>query len=1058
MKRCCLLLGLVLSFFNSFSQEKYALLVSRLPVVNGEEKIIARNNFNTIKDALQIQGVPVQNILSDTLEMNRIIFLNQLKLIEENIRAGDFVFVYFDIPIQTQPGNAKRAALIFNSSKPGEFIAFDEYLFLQKKIAKKINDPSVFLTFFDAGAPDMNIPFSDTLYTSYIFAKSGEDVQIRNRIGKNDNQKGFFAKAIAKSFGSVSVYSHTYRTLFSGIQVQFNSYSLYQLPKLWGNNLDMPLFNGRYINMPAHYNIIEKKNDYRIVINAGERINLFPGARVKIYPAFRDTTGKTPLTEGIVESTTSFSSNVKLTSPLTGIIEDTWVYIINNGQDGRDLKIKLNQSFEGDEHSIQLFGEIISALKKSSSNYFDLVSSAGDLKIKRIQRGYGTGMLLTLVNPVSGQVYGDITCKSTSDISGIEIYIKQLARFQYLAKLINIIPELRLDFKLNYFQAGKTSLKENGYDIFFENDEVYMTLHNNNPYKVYFSLIDMQPDKIINLVFPNSDLKSSLDCVIRPYESVHFKNQSLIINPPFGLERFKLFTSLEPIDLSWLNGLQAGNHPYTRNDSSTLLTDQKKQKKVNQTAGLPLLTGVNIQNYDFEIRSRLYESSTLNKPGEKISVSSSGSEVDDLPSYKISNPSNERIYYNVLKKNNSGKYTIIYPEGTDGGASCYVEKEGYAYVVFKNGVEINNLLITIFADRPFNLNDYTSPEKQLSDLLVDIIKTSRISGSSLNKVGLVQDAYGKDDNPATRDGENVFIELLSPKTTVERGGKIQVLSQKFDINGFAYGTGNKPIVSIRINGVPISYKPDFRFFDTSLILSNGMNKVIIEAKDEKGFTATKIFTLELKNNTFQAPCVGKNYFLGIGIDNYKTWQPLNNAKNDIRAFATLIENKFGYDSANITLLLDTAATRKNIINHIRNFLKLACRNDNLIVYLSGHGNEDQLADGGYYFIPQEAEADDVTTAVKSSDIIDNFIKIGAKKCLLIVDACYSGMIANSVQSSPKIITSAENKTSPDEDPFKWIITSGRATKVSDGEIGKNSPFATVLINYLKENNDETKLS
>jgi glycosylphosphatidylinositol transamidase (GPIT) subunit GPI8 len=168
-----------------------------------------------------------------------------------------------------------------------------------------------------------------------------------------------------------------------------------------------------------------------------------------------------------------------------------------------------------------------------------------------------------------------------------------------------------------------------------------------------------------------------------------------------------------------------------------------------------------------------------------------------------------------------------------------------------------------------------------------------------------------------------------------------------------------------------------------------------------------------------------------------------------------VQTKFGFDS--IHLLLDTAATRKNIITSIRGFLKNAGPNDNIIIYLSGHGNEDQLADGDYYFIPQEADADDVSGAVKSSDIVDNFKKIRAKRCLLIVDACYSGMITNSVNTANQPITSSGDKLATENSPTKWIITSGRATKVSDGEKGKNSPFAAVLINYLREHDDEPSL-
>ncbi len=55
--------------------------------------------------------------------------------------------------------------------------------------------------------------------------------------------------------------------------------------------------------------------------------------------------------------------------------------------------------------------------------------------------------------------------------------------------------------------------------------------------------------------------------------------------------------------------------------------------------------------------------------------------------------------------------------------------------------------------------------------------------------------------------------------------------------------------------------------------------------------------------------------------------------------------------------------------------------------------------------------------------------------------------------------SVKNSNMPRTDlPSKWVITSGRATKVKDGEPGTNSPFASVMINYLKDNTEESNLT
>jgi hypothetical protein len=462
---------------------------------------------------------------------------------------------------------------------------------------------------------------------------------------------------------------------------------------------------------------------------------------------------------------------------------------------------------------------------------------------------------------------------------------------------------------------------------------------------------------------------------------------------------------------------------------------------------------INIQDYDFEARSKLY---AKNRNEDQLSILLQDMQEKDLKNITIKNPSSERVYFNVYNQKSDGSYEMIFPDEKRQAKDCFVNFGTTSHFGFKKQLVPFDQLVIAYADRPFNLAGLISEEKPLNHFFADIAKNGRIPGTALNKIGLAQALYQPATTTTLRDGESVFIKLITPKATNERGLILPAATQQYDINGFAMTADNKPVKSLKINNATVNYDANLRFFEHSVNLTYGLNKVVIEAADEKGFTAVRTLEFELKNNnTVVAGGKGKSYFLGIGIDKYKTWPVLNNAKNDVVKFAELLKTKYGFDSS--FLLLDEQATRKNIINNIREFLKKAGPNDNVIIYLSGHGNEDQLADGDYYFIPQEADADDITGAVKSTDIVDNFKKIRAKRCLLIVDACYSGMITNSVNPGSQPITAANDQLTAENAPCKWIVTSGRATKVSDGEKGKNSPFATVLINYLREHDDDASL-
>jgi hypothetical protein len=422
----------------------------------------------------------------------------------------------------------------------------------------------------------------------------------------------------------------------------------------------------------------------------------------------------------------------------------------------------------------------------------------------------------------------------------------------------------------------------------------------------------------------------------------------------------------------------------------------------------------------------------------------------------LRNTTQETIYFNVLAQQPDGSFSVVYPSGNVHPYDCYVKFDSAGEFNLPKVFAENEQVMAVYSDRPFHLADHTNAEKDLNQLLLGIMREGRIPGTPLNKMGVLHQLY----RPATlatteRAGSNLAIKLLTPKVANERALNLKAKTRTFELAGMAYTEGYLPVKTIKINGDVASYDPNLKLFERSLELQSGKNRVVIEATDEKGFSLTQILEVELEGSNTLVKGEGKNYFLGIGINKYKLWPELFNAEDDVIRFANLLKSKYNFAPGDVTLLLDTAANRKNIIKNIRYYLSKAGPNDNVIIYLSGHGNEDQLAAGDYYFIPQESDPDDVATAVKSTDIVDNFKRIKAMHCVLIVDACYSGMITNSVYGVGSTI--ATQKNNEVELPSKWIITSGRATKVLDGEKGKNSPFAASLINYLQDNTDPSQL-
>jgi hypothetical protein len=909
-------------------------------------------------------------------------------------------------------------------------------------VAANVKDPNLFFSIFDSDIPATQPDAAKKLFSKDALKMNCIFSCLPGEKSFSTNNTSVFARAVAAALTTESSFITTYSDLLSKLEKFILLFTTMQHPALFFQGTKSDIFNNSFVRGPVYFNIKSQADNSTVEINAGQNINILPGTLVKFYPANVIDTGHKLVVEGKVISSGDLSSVVHLSKPQSEAGKKFWAYVGWNESDtSRINPLTFNTSFSesGNTEKTKYFNAILNEIKTDTklSRYVQFVSKGGDIQINDIGLMSKDSISCTIVNPRTGRLLKDFfystkTKNLTYDNNGmdkyseVEDFIIRTAEWQYLSKLHNNVSELQVDAELH--DVVKTEIqKENGFPVVYENDEVLLSIYNPGSKKIFFSVIDLTADKSSKLIVPGLG-ENAASFFVLPGQT--FNTEPFIIKLPFGLERFKIITSLAPLEIEELR-------------QKNILTREKE-------AGSSFFPEyANIQDYDFEIRSNAY---ARESSGKKITISS----LITKNKVQIKNPSGEKIFFNLLKQSKDGSYSIILPNKAIPAVNCNVSADGSSSFEHGENLEDQAQLISVYADRPFVLSNYETENKSINDLLIDIIRSGKIPGSPLNKITLTQQVLTQQEKVTTR-GNNILIKLVSPRVSADREGTLAAQSRDYTVNGFALTEDNKAVKTIMINGEKVEYDENLKFFDKIISLSPGKNKIIIEAFDAKGFSGAKTIEVELqKSEAVDISAKGVNYFLGIGIDDYKVWPRLFNAKNDVTSFSNLLEEKFGYYAADVRLLLDTAATRKNIIKQIRSFLTKVKPNDNVVIYFSGHGNKDQLADGDYYFIPYDGDADDVSSDVKSTDIIDNFKNIRARHCLLIVDACFSGLIANSVNTSQKISVANSNKN-PEDLPSKWIITSGRATKVSDGEPGTNSPFASVMINYLKENNDESLL-
>ena len=194
-----------------------------------------------------------------------------------------------------------------------------------------------------------------------------------------------------------------------------------------------------------------------------------------------------------------------------------------------------------------------------------------------------------------------------------------------------------------------------------------------------------------------------------------------------------------------------------------------------------------------------------------------------------------------------------------------------------------------------------------------------------------------------------------------------------------------------------------------------------------------------------------NHLLVIGIDDYADSRivDLKNAVRDAKDFKNLLLKKYQFEKENVTTLFNKAATRSNILSTFNQLLNKLLEQDNLIFYYSGHG---ELVQQGRrkrgYWVPTDAKIKDYSSYLSNNEITTLFADSYAHHIVGIVDSCFSGSLflinrGNAVEERLESL------------PSRWLLTAGRLELVSDGSLGKNSPFATALLTHLKTNADNS---
>jgi hypothetical protein len=271
--------------------------------------------------------------------------------------------------------------------------------------------------------------------------------------------------------------------------------------------------------------------------------------------------------------------------------------------------------------------------------------------------------------------------------------------------------------------------------------------------------------------------------------------------------------------------------------------------------------------------------------------------------------------------------------------------------------------------------------------------------------------------------------------------KVRIYKDLVEIKGTLMDESG--IRGLKVNGIEVPIKENNNFVIIQP-LSMGDNSVVIEAKDVNDNISIKRFTVQRKNMEGETYDVTKarNFLFVVGINDYEHWPKLNNAVKDANDITSTLLKQYSFDFGNVTLLKNEQATRSNIYKSLRSLIEQVTPQDNLLIYFSGHGYFDGVLNEGYW-IPVDAKVNNSGDYLSNSDILKLIGNIDSQHTFLIADACFSG----------SLFSDSKRGYAENVEKFKsrWGLASGRLEVVSDGEIGKNSPFATATITFLNDN-------
>ena len=267
-----------------------------------------------------------------------------------------------------------------------------------------------------------------------------------------------------------------------------------------------------------------------------------------------------------------------------------------------------------------------------------------------------------------------------------------------------------------------------------------------------------------------------------------------------------------------------------------------------------------------------------------------------------------------------------------------------------------------------------------------------------------------------------------------------------------YINGTEPVTN---RGLGVSNSPDAskfaKYIEEEIEFTSGSSEIKVVAVNENGETTTEVRTVNVT-----LPVIAMNdrtdYALIVGTKEYDQWGDLINPIYDATKINEELKTNYGFTTE---LLLNP--TKSQFVSKIREYIKKNyMKNDQLFIFIAGHGQFDEVFKAGYLVFKDTKVSDETKeTYFAHTSLRDYLETIPCNHVFLVMDACFGGTFDQQLakRGEEDGVYQVESQDEFIERKLQYktrkFITSGGKEYVADGRPNQHSPFAKLFMEALR---------